>query len=116
VKKLVSDEDFDARILEGLLLRKPGLDLVRVTESELRGVKDPDLLAWSAEQDRILLSHDRKSMVPDAKARIAAGETMAGLILVSQTCPIGQAIDEILLVLECYPDEQWANYIESIPL
>lgn len=48
--RLLIDENFDHRILRGLRLQIPGLDYVIVQETELRGIKDPLLLAWAAGQ------------------------------------------------------------------
>jgi hypothetical protein len=42
---------------------------------------DPDVLAGAAENNRIVLTHDRATMSDDAYARVAAGERMAGVFL-----------------------------------
>ncbi len=60
--RFLSDENFNGDIVRGLFLRKPDLDLVRVQETGLRKADDPTILAWAAEQDRILLTHDRATM------------------------------------------------------
>jgi predicted nuclease of predicted toxin-antitoxin system len=116
MKRLVSDEDFNLPILRGLLQSDPNIDLVRVVDVGLSAIKDPVLLAWAATQGRIVLSHDRKTMYPDARWRIANGELMTGLILVSQNCPTRRAIEEILLTLEWYAEEGWQNRIVTLPL
>ena len=65
---LVSDENFNADIVRGLLLREPQLDLVSLQAVGLQGAGDPEILAWAAENDRIVLTHDRATM-PDFVAR-----------------------------------------------
>lgn len=62
--RFVADENFNGDIVRGLLLRQPDLDIVRVQDVDLAGSDDPDVLAWSAENDRIILTHDRATM-PD---------------------------------------------------
>src|SRR5437899_3151612 len=62
VIKLLSDENFDGDILRGLLRRLPDLDVVRVQDVGLAGTPDPDLLAWAAGEERILLTHDRATV------------------------------------------------------
>lgn len=57
--RLLADENFNGDIIRGLLLRQPDLDLVRVQDVDLAGAEDPDVLAWAAENNRILLTHDR---------------------------------------------------------
>ncbi len=54
--RLLADENFNGDIVRGLLLRQADLDLVRVQDVGLAGAEDPQLLAWAAENDRILLT------------------------------------------------------------
>ena len=51
----LTDEDFNGRILRGLLLRRPGLDVVRVQDVGLQGAPDPAVLEWAAQHPRVLL-------------------------------------------------------------
>ena len=67
--RLVSDENFSGDIVRGLVLRRPTLDLVRLQDTGLEGVEDPAVLAWAAEHNRILLTHDRATMPDFAYAR-----------------------------------------------
>ena len=55
--RLLVDENFNGDIVRGLLLRRPDLDLVRVQDVEYEEAEDPTILAWAAENDRILLTH-----------------------------------------------------------
>lgn len=41
--RLATDEDFNNRILRGLLRRRPDLDIVRVQDAGLRGRGDAEL-------------------------------------------------------------------------
>jgi predicted nuclease of predicted toxin-antitoxin system len=62
VLKLVSDENFDGDILRGLYRRRPDRDVVRVQDVGLNATPDPDIPAWAAVEDRILLTHDRDTI------------------------------------------------------
>jgi hypothetical protein len=42
--RLATDEDFNNRILRGLLRRMPDLDVVRVQDVGLSGSEDPEVL------------------------------------------------------------------------
>ena len=53
---LLSDENFNGDIVRGLFLRQPNLNLVRVQDVGLREVDDPSILAWAADNSRIILS------------------------------------------------------------
>jgi hypothetical protein len=116
VLKLVSDENFNADILRGLFRRRSDLDLVRVQDIGLNATPDPDILAWAAAEGRILLTHDRDTMVHFAYERVRAGQTMPGVFLVGALMPLGQAIDEILLAADCLTPEECNNLVKFFPL
>jgi predicted nuclease of predicted toxin-antitoxin system len=59
---LSTDEDFNNRILRGLLRRMPDLDVTRVQDVGLSGSEDPDVLEWAAGEGRVLLTHDASTM------------------------------------------------------
>jgi len=52
------DENFNNAILRGLLRRNPDIDIVRIQDVGLSGADDPTILEWSAQEGRILLTHD----------------------------------------------------------
>ncbi len=55
------DENFDNRIVRGLLRQNPGIEFARVQDDLKRmGIDDPAVLAWAAEEGRVLLTHDVK--------------------------------------------------------
>mgnify|MGYP001254179214 CR=1 FL=1 len=114
--KLVSDENFDGDILRGLYRRRPDLDVVRVQDVGLSATSDPDILEWAAIEGRIVLTHDRDTMPNFAYDRVRAGQLMPGVFLVSDLMPLGQAIDEILLAIECLPPEECKDVVRFFPL
>lgn len=114
--RLASDENFNGDIVRGLLLRRPELDLIRIQDVGLEGADDPTLLAWAAENDRILLTHDRATMPDFAYARIGAGQPMPGLFVLNDRLPVRQAIDELLLVDSGSEQEEWAGLVVYLPL
>jgi predicted nuclease of predicted toxin-antitoxin system len=58
VIRLLADENLNNNIVRGVRLRQPDIDWVRVQDVGLSGADDPTVLAWAAEQQRILLTHD----------------------------------------------------------
>lgn len=114
--KLASDENFDGDILRGLFRRRPDLDIVRVQDVGLRTKHDSEILEWAAAENRILLTHDRDTMPSFAYDRVGAGRAMPGVFLVSDQMPIGQAIDEILLAVDCLAPDECMNLVRFFPL
>ena len=91
--RLLADQNFNGHIVDGTVLRDPDLDLIHVRDVGLAAALDPMVLEWAATEDRVLLSHDRRTIPPFAHARVAAGQRMPGVFLVSDDMPVGQAID-----------------------
>jgi hypothetical protein len=114
--RLLSDENFNGDILRGLTLRQPALDVVRTQDVGLVGVDDAAVLAWAADHDRVLLTHDRATMPDYAYERIAANARMPGVIIVNDRHPVRQAIDEIFLLITCSAQEEWNSAVVYLPL
>jgi hypothetical protein len=92
---LLIDEDVRGAIAAGLLLHFPALDLVRVQDVGLMHAPDPLILEFAANQNRIVITHDRNTMTAHAQDRVNQGLRMAGLIVLQQYINIGKAIQEI---------------------
>lgn len=113
---LLADENLNGDILRGLLLREPELDIVRVQDVGLSGADDPGVLEWAAEQNRVVLTHDRTTMPDFAYERVSAGNPMPGLFLLDDRFPAGQAIEEILLIVGCTEQDEWLDRVVYLPL
>lgn len=113
---LVSDENFKGEILRGLRRRLPELDAVRVQDVDLSESSDASILEWSAAQGRIVLTHDRATMPHFAYERVRAGQPMTGVFLVSDVMPTGQAIDELLLAIQCLTPEECRGRVIFFPM
>jgi hypothetical protein len=116
VIRLLADQNFNERILKGLARLDPAIDIVRVRDIGLSAAPDPVILERAAEEGRVLLTHDRQTIPGFAYARIAAGEAMPGVFLVSKTLAIGEAIDEILLAAECMSLDECQDTVKYFPM
>ena len=113
---LLADENFNNDILRGVLRRKPDADIVRVQDVGLSGADDPAVLAWAATAGRVLLTHDVTTITKYAYERVAAGMPMPGVFEISRGVPLGQAIDDILLLIECSVPGEWEGQVLYLPL
>ena len=114
--RLLADENFNGDIVRALLLRQPDLDIVRVQDVGLAGVDDPDILAWAAANDRIILTHDRATLPDYAYERLAVGENMPGVFIVNDRFPVGDATREILLLIAVSEPPEWSDRVVYLPL
>ena len=114
--KFAADENFDNRVLRGLLRHHPDLDIVRIQDTNLAGATDPVVLAWAAEEERILLTHDQKTVPRYAYERMSAQKSVAGVIVVSDWLSVGAVIDDLLIVITCSSAAEWVNQVRRLPL
>jgi predicted nuclease of predicted toxin-antitoxin system len=109
--KYLFDEDLNGRIVRGVRRRISDLDSTTVQEVDLPEASDPAVLDWAASQDRIVITHDHRTMRTCAEDRLKAGLPMTGLILVRQTAALGQVIDDLVLIAEATTAEEWKGTI-----
>jgi len=110
-----ADADLNQAIVTGVLRREPTIDFQTAFAAGLESVKDPEVLAIAAQQGRILVSHDRKTMPSEFAAFIASNQS-SGVIIVSRKLSIEAAIEELLLIWAVSRAEEWVNRIAKLPL
>lgn len=114
--KLAADENFHGRVLRGILRHQPDLDIVRIQDTGVYQADDPAVLAWAAAEGRVLLTHDVHTMPHFASERIAAGLLMPGVFLIDQRAPMGQIIEDVILLALASHEGEWEGQILFIPL
>jgi hypothetical protein len=55
-------------------------------------------------------------MPSHAAVRIARGESVAGVIVVSRRLPVSQVIDDLEIIITCSDMGEWENIIKHLPL
>ncbi|MGB7952321.1 MAG: DUF5615 family PIN-like protein [Candidatus Binatia bacterium] len=113
---LTTDENFNGDIVRGLLLRLPDLNLVRVQDVGLEGAIDPVVLAWAAQNQRIVVTHDRATLPAFAFERVGASEPMPGVFVINDRLPVGRAIEELVLLTTCSESSEWEGKVLYLPL
>jgi hypothetical protein len=114
--RLIADENFNGLIVQALLQRQPDLDLARVQDVGLGGADDPTILEWAAQQGRVLLTHDAKTITKYAYERVSAGKPMPGVFELVRSLTIGRAVDEILLLALASFEGEWEGQVRYLPL
>jgi hypothetical protein len=113
---LLADQNFDERIITGLLRRLPHLDIIRARDVALSRAVDRDVLTWAAGESRVVLTHDVRTMTRYFNERIASGVTAPGMVEVPDTLSVGRAVTDLVVLLECTRDDEWENQIHYLPL
>jgi len=113
--RFLTDEDFDGRIVRGLRRHFPEINVLRIQDAGLRTLHDRFILDNAAEINRVLLSHDIRTMYTYALERIARSLPMPGVILVDQGYPIRTAIQEIALIAYCAEPDELMDKVRKLP-
>ncbi len=114
--RILADENFDNRILKGILRLNPDVEIARAQDTEMYTKSDPDLLAWAAEHGYVLVSHDYRTIPKFANDRIGENLPMTGVIMAHRNLPFRQVIDDLLVFIGATEPEEWVNRVEYLPL
>jgi hypothetical protein len=113
--KFQADADLNEDIVTGILRRVPEIDFQTATEAGLQGLKDENVLAVAALEERILVTHDRRTM-PRHFAEFVGQNRCWGIIVISKKLEISIAIEEIILIWAASRAEEYLNSIRQLPI
>lgn len=111
----LGDANFNGRIIGGLIRKDPRIDFRTAHSMRLEGMQDPKVLVEAASDDRILVTHDFKSM-PEHFGRFILENNSPGVIIVPQSLGIGEAIEALLMVWFASEHEEYFNRVVVLPL
>jgi hypothetical protein len=110
-----ADADLNAEIVAGVRRREPSIDFQTADEADLRRLRDPEVRALAAQESRILVTHERRTM-PRYFADFILHHSSPGVFIIAQTVSVQVAIEELLLVWAASESEEWRNLIVELPL
>lgn len=114
--RLLADENLNNHIYRSLLLQRPALDIVRVQDVGLSGKSDPAVLAWAHSENRILVTHDVRTIPALAFEWLENGRAIPGILLAEQTAPIGNIVADLLLIVDASEQWEWDGRMHYLPL
>ena len=110
-----ADADLDHDIVLAVRRRECAVDFASAADSRIAGLGDPEVLEIAAGQDRILITHDRRTMPDHLRHRLKAGKESPGVFIVSQFEPIGSVVEVLMLVWSTSEPTEWRNQIRHLP-
>lgn len=110
-----ADADLNQAIVTGILRREPTVDFQTANGSNLSGWTDLEVLNWVAQEGRVLVSHDQRTM-PKYFAEFVVTQTSSGVILVLKSLPVNEAINNLIKIWQTLEAEDWVNRIAYLPL
>lgn len=114
------DHCFDEDILRAVQRKaaRDGLsfDDVLAREVHLERAEDEKLLVWAAENSRVILTHDRNTLIGLAHERTRRGLPTSGVLIVDDFAPQAQVVDDILLCAHSTDSRDWEGQVHYVPL
>jgi hypothetical protein len=110
-----ADADLNEDIVTGVLRRVPEIDFQTAGEAELENLPDPDVLTLAAQEGRILVTHDRRTM-PAHFGQFIENQESPGLIVISQNIDVLSAIEDLILIWTASESEEYINLILTVPI
>jgi hypothetical protein len=109
-----ADNDLRFQILSGVICREATIDFQSAQILGLDGVPDAEVLGWAADEGRILVSHDRKTM-PAHFQEFVRKRFSPDVFLISQSVPIGEAVEALIIGWSTSEAEEWENRLVALP-
>lgn len=114
--KILLDHNFNHRILHGLNRRIPNLDFVTTQILSKERETDQRLLKLANEQNRVMVTHDKRTFPKYAAEAIARGQNMAGVLIVPSDLSVGEAIKELEIIIQCSRENEFRGRVEFLPI
>lgn len=73
-------------------------------------------MGWAAQEDRVVMTHDRETMCGYANDRVNEGLAMSGVVIVSDRIALRQAIEEIVLIETCMDQSELKDRVMFVPM
>ena len=113
-----ADADLDRRIVSAVRRHEPGIDFQFASEARsgggLRGLLDDQVLAVAAQEGRILVTHDRRTM-PRHFAEFITTRVSPGIIIIPRRMPLNVAVEWLMTIWAASEAEEWVNQILPLP-
>ena len=110
-----ADADLNQIIVSAVARRVPAIDFRTATAAGLAGIKDEDVLAVAAREGRVLVSHDQTTM-PRHFGEFVSSHRSPGLLIVPQHVPLGEVVDDLILIWTATRAEEWTDRIAFLPI
>lgn len=108
-----ADNDLDQRIVVATRRLNPAIEFQTASGLALHEVEDPLVLLFAAQQQRVLVSHDRRTL-PRHFEKFIESQRSPGVIIIPQSLPIGTAAELLHLLWAASDAEELVNVVYEL--
>jgi predicted nuclease of predicted toxin-antitoxin system len=91
------------------------VSFIEAFEAGIVAKRDPAVLRMAADENRILVTHDFRTM-PRHFRQFVAQHDSPGVILIPQRLVLNTAIEDLVTIHRASEAEEWFNQIRFLPL
>ncbi|MGE5335375.1 MAG: DUF5615 family PIN-like protein [Nitrososphaerota archaeon] len=116
--RFIADANYNEHIVRGLRRRRPDMQITTVHQERVDHLPDPDILAYAAEHDLFVLTHDVHTMpkyFAEYLLTLPEGAYSPGVWYTPQSLPVGTAILAILETWLCSAHNEYRNRELRLP-
>jgi Domain of unknown function (DUF5615) len=111
-----ADNDLKRVFVDATLRRECSIDFQIAQVAGLDDLDDELVLRRASEQGRILVSHDKRTMLRSLAAFVALGGKRPGVLLViPQQAPVRDVAETLILIWADNRPDEWINLVTKIP-
>ena len=111
-----ADNDLNQLILAATFRKEPSIDFQTAQKAGFDCLDDTTVLRRAAAEDRILVSHDKRTMPAALASFLKEGNNSPGVFLViPQDAPLRSVVETLVLIWADNTPEDWRNAITIIP-
>lgn len=108
------DENFSGPVIDGLLRKNPRIDFRTSHSMQLAGLLDDKVLQRSAADNRILVTHDLRTM-PVHFGVFITNSNSPGVIVIPRSMSISASVEELFMIWAASEHEEYFNRIVTLP-
>ncbi len=109
-----ADADLSENIIWAVKREEPMIDFQTANQVNLHGLGDDVVLVLTASENKILVSHDRRTM-PFYFGEFIQQQTSPGVFIIRKRFEMSKVVEAIILVWFASEPEEWSNNISELP-
>ena len=118
MRRYLIDENISPKYRTQLLYHEPSLTVLVIGDegAPAKGISDPEILMWCEQNQFSLITNNRESMPQHLSDHLSAGHHVPGIFAINLQMPMGEIIDQLLLIAGASDADEYIDQITYIPL
>jgi len=110
-----ADADIRQQIVLAVRRLEHSIDFASAADSKLIGTADPHILDFAAREGRVLVTHDRRTMIEHFRNHLEQAKLSPGVFLVSQFAATNAVAEALVMVWSASEITDWENQLRHLP-